>query len=241
MAHTGFDYLALKSPYKTVPYSYISKTKQEKTEIWNPTFTGPAGQIYSTAEDLYKYYEGLRDYKIVSKEAFKKATTPYLSGYGYGWFIDDLYGKKLINHGGNIEGSTSYFAMLPDDDLCIILLNNITSKKLEKAGNTILAAILGQSYTLPQPPKEITLSTETLKKYVGNYELSDNNVLHILYENGQLYIQNNNDPKIRMLAEKEDAFYLQDDDTEISFIFKKGEKDVIMIRKGLSSKTAERL
>jgi hypothetical protein len=58
--------------------------------------------------------------------------------------------------------------MLPDDDLCIILLNNITSKKLEKAGNTILAAILGQSYTLPQPPKEITLSTETLKKYVGN-------------------------------------------------------------------------
>lgn len=241
MTQTGFDYLALKSPYKTIPYSYISKTKQEKTEIWNPIFTGPSGQIYSTAEDLYKYYEGLRDYKIVSKEAFKKATTPYLSGYGYGWFIDDLYGKKLINHGGNIEGSTSYFAMLPDDDLCIILLNNITSKKLEKAGNTILAAILGQSYTLPQPPKEITLSTETLKKYVGNYELSDNNVLHILYENGQLYIQNNNNPKIRMLAEKEDAFYLQDDDTEISFIFKKGEKDVIMIRKGLSSKTAERL
>lgn len=241
MTHTGFDYLTLKSPYKTVPYSYISKTKQEKTEIWNPIFTGPSGQIYSTAEDLYKYYEGLRDYKIVSKEAFKKATTPHLSGYGYGWFIDDLYGKKLINHGGNIEGSTSYFAMLPDDDLCIILLNNITSKKLEKAGNTILAAILGQSYTLPQPKKEITLSMETLKKYVGNYELSDNNVIHILYENGQLYIQNNNDPKLRMLAEKEDTFFLQDDDTEISFIFKKGEKDVIMIRKGLSSKTAERL
>jgi hypothetical protein len=39
-------------------------------------------------------------------------------------------------------------------------------------------------------------------------ELSDNNVLHILYENGQLYIQNNNNPKIRMLAEKEDAFLL---------------------------------
>jgi len=180
MTQTGFDYVALKSPYKTIPYSYISKTKQEKTEIWNPAFTGPAGQIYSTAEDLYKYYEGLRDYKIVSREAFKKATTPYLSGYGYGWFIDDLYGKKLINHGGNIEGSTSYFAMLPDDDLCIILLNNITSKKLEKAGNTILAAILGQSYTLPQPKKEITLSTETLKKYVGNYELSDKSIFRRL-------------------------------------------------------------
>jgi hypothetical protein len=179
--------------------------------------------------------KGLRDYKIVSKQAFKKATTPYLSGYGYGWFIDDLYGKKLINHGGNIEGLQ---AILPCFlmNLCIILLNNITSKKLEKAGNTILAAILGQSYTLPQPQKEITLSTETLKKYVGNYELSDNNVLHILYENGQLYIQNNNDPKIRMLAEKEDAFYLQDDDTEISFIFKKGEKDVIMIRKDFPQK-----
>ncbi|PWN59855.1 serine hydrolase [Chryseobacterium viscerum] len=241
MTHTGFNYMALKSPYKTVPYSYISKTRQEKTEVWNSTLTGPAGQIYSTAEDLYNYYLGLRDYKIVSKEAFKKATTPYLSGYGYGWFIDDLYGKKLINHGGNIEGSTSYFAMLPEDDLCIILLNNITSKKLEKAGNTILAALLGQPYTLPQPKKETTLSADVLKKYAGDYKLSDDSIIHILYENGQLFIQNNKDPKVRMLAEKEDVFFLQDDDTEISFIFKKGEKDVITIKKGLSSKTAERL
>ncbi|MCT2560847.1 serine hydrolase [Chryseobacterium herbae] len=241
MTHTGFDYLTLKSPYKTVPYSYISKTKHEKIEIWNPALTGPAGQIYSTAEDLYKYYKGLRDYTIVSKESFKKVTTPYLSGYAYGWFIDDLYGKKLINHGGNIEGSTSYFAMLPDEDLCIILLNNITSKKLEKAGNTILAAILGQPYTLPQPKKEITLNADLLKKYVGNYALSDDHVIHILNENGQLFIQNDNDPKVRMLAEKEDVFFLQDDDTEITFTFKKGEKDIVMIKKGLSSKTAEKL
>ncbi|WP_454046434.1 serine hydrolase [Chryseobacterium sp. Marseille-Q8038] len=241
MNHTGFNYMALKSTYKTVPYSYISKTRQEKTEVWNSTLTGPAGQIYSTAEDLYNYYIGLRDYKIVSKEAFKKATTPYLSGYGYGWFIDDLYGKKLINHGGNIEGSTSYFAMLPEDDLCIILLNNITSKRLEKVGNTILAALLGQPYTLPQPKKEITLGADILKKYVGDYALSDDSVIHILNENGQLFIQNNKDPKVRMLAEKEDVFFLQDDDTEITFIFKKGEKDVITIKKGLSSKTAERL
>ncbi|WFB70177.1 serine hydrolase [Chryseobacterium sp. WX] len=241
MAHTGFNYLALKSPYKTVPYSYISNTKQEKTQVWNSTLTGPAGQINSTVEDLYNYYIGLRDYKIVSKEAFKKATTPFLSGYGYGWFIDDLYGKKLINHGGNIEGSTSYFAMLPEDDLCIILLNNITSKKLEKAGNTILAALLHQPYTIPQPKKEVTLSADILKKYVGDYQLSDDSIIHILYENGQLFMQNNKDPKVRISAEKEDAFFLQDDDTEISFIFKEGEKGVITIKKGLSSKTAERL
>lgn len=240
MNHTGFDYPALKSPYKTVPYSYLSKTKQEKTEIWNPELTGPAGQIYSTAEDLYKYYQGLRDYKIVSKETFKKATTPYLSGYAYGWFIDDLYGKKLINHGGNIEGSTSYFAMLPDDDICIILLNNITSKKLEKAGNTILGALLDQPYELPKPKKEVHLETSILKKYAGTYELSEESFIHILYENGQLFIQNNNGSKVRLLAENENTFFLQDDDSEITFIFKEGEKGVITIKKGLSSKTAEK-
>jgi CubicO group peptidase (beta-lactamase class C family) len=241
MTHTGFNYRTLKSPYKTVPYSYISNTRQEKTEVWNSTLTGPAGQIYSTVEDLYNYYIGLRDYKIVSKEAFKKATTSYLNGYGYGWFIDDLYGKKLINHGGNIEGSTSYFAMLPENDLCIILLNNITSKKLEKAGNTILAALLEQPYSLPQPRKEAVLSADLLKKYVGDYQLSDNTIIHILCENGQLFMQNNKNPKVRILAEKEDTFFLQDDDTEIFFIFKKGEKGVITIKKGLSSKTAEML
>lgn len=241
MNRTGFDYLDLKSADKTVPYSYLSTTKQEKTEIWNPALTGSAGQIYSTADDLYQYYKGLRDYKIVSKDVFKKAATPYLSGYGYGWFIDDLYGKKLINHGGNIEGATSYFAMLPDDDICIILLNNITSKKLEKAGNTILASLLNQPYDLPSPKKEVILDSTLLKKYTGHYELSKDEVVHILYENGQLFIQNNNGEKVRMLAEKEDAFFIQDDDTEITFIFKKGEKDVVMIKKGLSSKTAEKL
>jgi CubicO group peptidase (beta-lactamase class C family) len=240
MNHTGFDYSVLKSPKKTVPYSFISKTKQEKTEIWNPNLTGSAGQIYSTAEDLYQYYTGLRDYKIVSKEAFKKATIPYLSGYGYGWFIDDLYGKKLINHGGNIEGATSYFAMLPEEDICIILLNNITSKKLEKAGNTILAVLLDQPYDLPKPKKEVTLDAALLKKYAGNYELSKDEIIHILYENGLLFIQNNKGSKVRMLAEKEDLFFLQDDDTEITFIIKEGEKDAVMIKKGLSSKTAEK-
>jgi CubicO group peptidase (beta-lactamase class C family) len=241
MSHTGFDYLALKSPYKTVPYSYLSKTKHEKTEIWNPELTGPAGQIYTTAEDLYKYYQGLKNYKIVSKESFRKMTTPFLNGYGYGWFIDDLYGKKVINHGGNIEGATSYLAMLPEDDICIILLNNITSKKLEKAGNTILAALLDQPFELPKPKKEVTLDASLLKRYAGDYALPENKIIHILYENGQLFIQNNNDPKVRMLAEKEDVFFLADDDAEITFTLKKGEKNIVTIKKGLSSQTAEKL
>ncbi|MGG5210305.1 serine hydrolase [Chryseobacterium sp. MIQD13] len=240
MTHTGFDYPALKSPDKTVPYAYLSKTKQEKTEIWNPELTRSAGQIYSTAQDLYKYYEGLRDYRIVSKESFKKVTTPFLSGYGYGWFIDDLYGKKVINHGGNIEGATSYLAMLPEDDICVILLNNITSKKLEKAGNTILAALLNQSYDLPKPKKEVAPDDSILKKYAGNYELSEGNVIHILYDNGRLFLQNNNEPKVKMFAESNDSFFLQDDDSEITFIFKEGEKGVITIKKGLSSKTGEK-
>ncbi|MGK6341754.1 serine hydrolase [Chryseobacterium sp. DT-3] len=241
MNHTGFDYPSLKSPDKTIPYAYLSKTRQEKTEIWNPELTASAGQIYSTAEDLYKYYKGLRDYKIVSKEAFRKATTPFLSGYGYGWFIDDLYGKKVINHGGNIEGATSYFAMIPADDICIILLNNITSKKLEKAGNTILGALLNQPYELPKPKKEIIADDAILKKYAGNYKLSEDNTIHILYENGQLFIQNNNEPKVRMLAENDHSFFLQDDDSEITFIFKEGEKGIITVKKGLSSKTGEKL
>ncbi|MBB6369312.1 serine hydrolase [Chryseobacterium shigense] len=239
MDHTGFDYPSLTSPEKTVPYAYLSKTKQEKTEIWNPELTGSAGQIYSTVEDLYKYYTGLRDYKIVSKEAFKKATTPFLSGYGYGWFIDDLYGKKVINHGGNIEGATSYLAMLPEDDICIVLLNNITSKKLEKAGNTILGALLDQPYDLPKPKKEATLDSSTLKKYVGNYHISEDDIIHITLKNGQLFFQNNSGPSVRILPEKENSFFVSDDDTEITFSTEDG-KELIQVKNGLSSKTAEK-
>ncbi|KXH81507.1 hypothetical protein AU378_17555 [Chryseobacterium kwangjuense] len=239
MRHTGFDYSALKSPDKAVPYIFLSKTKHEKAIIWNPELTGAAGQIYSTAEDLYKYYEGLRDYKIVSKESFKKATTPFLSGYGYGWFIDDLYGKKVINHGGNIEGATSYMAMFPEDDICIILLNNITSKKLEKAGNTILGALLGKTYTLPKPKKEITLDNITLKKYAGNYKISEEDIIHVTFENGKLFFQDNKGSILRILPEKENSFFVFDDDYDITFSHEDG-KDLIQVKTGLASKTAEK-
>lgn len=68
---------------------------------------------------------------MISEKVFQQAVTPYLGGYGYGWFIDQIEGERVIDHGGNIEGATSYFLMNPELDIRIILLNNITSTSLE--------------------------------------------------------------------------------------------------------------
>ncbi len=63
-----------------------------------------AGNLLSTTEDINKWYKALFHYTIVVKENLEKAHNPYTyndgtkSSYGYGWFVDDLQGEKIIAH-----------------------------------------------------------------------------------------------------------------------------------------------
>lgn len=43
--------------------------------------------------------------------------------YGYGWFIDSMYGKLRILHDGKIPGYKRILIRFPQDDICIIALS----------------------------------------------------------------------------------------------------------------------
>ncbi len=183
---------------------------------------------------------GLIDFKIISKETFNLTTTPFLGGYGYGWFIDEIHGDRVINHGGNVEGATSYFLMMPEHKTCIILLNNITSTSLEKIGNSMYAALENKSYSIPQPKKEIQLEELTLLKYTGTYEVSENYKVAISKGAGKLFMKINNEDKIAMSAEKEGVFFTNDDDIVLEFISEANKIVQLKISQGLSTKVADK-
>lgn len=165
MTNSGFDFPNLENKRKVTSYSFVSATKQAETKPWNASLISSTGGLYSSAEDLLKFYKGLTTFKIISKQSYDSATTPVLGGYGYGWYIDKIHDEKVINHGGNVEGATSYFLMQPEKNICIILLNNITSISLEKLGNAMYAALQNKPYSLPKPNIEISLEERILKKY----------------------------------------------------------------------------
>src|SRR5262249_5593121 len=45
-------------------------------------------------------------------------------GYGLGWFVTQVGGKKLIYHGGNADGYTCYVSFMPENGTGVIVLTN---------------------------------------------------------------------------------------------------------------------
>lgn len=48
-----------------------------------------------------------------------------MSGYGMGWFLQDFDGRLAVHHGGNIDGMSAMVAMLPEENLGVVILTNM--------------------------------------------------------------------------------------------------------------------
>jgi CubicO group peptidase (beta-lactamase class C family) len=238
MKHTGFDFMGLQSSNKAVGYSKYTKTIKQASVPWDSIATYSAGSLYSTVEDLYRWHKGLLNYKIYNKASLEKATTPFLEGYGLGCWVDMIYDKKVVSHGGNIFGFTGYFGRIQEEDVSIIILNNIFNRQIESIGNSILAILYEKPYSFFD---ELNLMPIILEKYVGEYEVNTDYKVKISRIANQLFIQTNNGALIEIFSYKENTFFQKDDDITIAF---KGEKDAInkiTIMEGLSTKRGDKI
>lgn len=247
MKHTGFDFGLLKSGNKTVPYAYISKTKQRIAPVESIAYTNASGGMYSTTADIYKFYTALKDHKLLSAATFEQATTLQASDkgsglvYGYGWFIDQLYGKPVINHGGNLEGATSSLLMLPQEDICIITLTNITSTTLETFNNNVLAILLNKPFKLAKQPIAISLDATLVKQYTGTYRFSDDYTVNISNENGIVLFQVNQQPKVVLKALSNTVFFVDDDNMRLNFKADQNGQVNLTLKQGLRTRVTEKV
>ena len=46
--------------------------------------------------------------------------------YGLGWFLSDYRGRKLVEHGGSIDGMRALVAMIPEEKLGVVILTNLS-------------------------------------------------------------------------------------------------------------------
>jgi len=108
----------------------------------------PAGSINSNVEDMAQWvrlqlgggsYEGRR---LISAAAIKEMQTPqtviriegaqaslypeaHFLNYGLGWFLSDYRGRKLVEHGGAIDGMRAEVAMIPEEKVGLVILTNL--------------------------------------------------------------------------------------------------------------------
>ncbi len=53
--------------------------------------------------------------------------------YGLGWFLSDYRGRKVVEHGGNIDGMSALVAFVPEEKLGLVVLTNMNGSELRTA------------------------------------------------------------------------------------------------------------
>jgi CubicO group peptidase (beta-lactamase class C family) len=233
MNNSGFDFAALKSKDKATGYFSIDGKNSTVAGIVDSSVSYAAGSIYTTTSDLLKWHKGILNNTVVKRASIEKAFTPVKNKYGFGWSIDSIDGKRLTTHGGGIFGFNTNIARIESDDICIVLLNNVGNPKLGDITNDIFAVLYDKPYKLPEAKKEIVLSEEILKKYIGTYEVAPQFKIAITVEDGKLIAQATGQPKFQLFAQKENYFFLKAVEAEVEFVSNdKGEVEKLILYQG---------
>lgn len=161
----------------------------------------PAGSINSSARDManwLKFILGggeLNGKRLISQQSFEEWLQPHqkISGkshYALGWFVQEWNGKRVVQHGGNIDGFNSMVAMIPEEKLGFVMLTNVTGSSL---GGELMPivwnGILSKSEEKNQP------SANELEKLIGKYRLTAGGFdIEVKIQNGKLVAMVPNQP-----------------------------------------------
>ena len=72
-----------------------------------------AGALYSTTEDLLRWEQGLFGGKLLSPASLAKMTTPFKNDYALGVVVRTANGRKVVQHGGGIDGFNTSWPTTP--------------------------------------------------------------------------------------------------------------------------------
>lgn len=105
-------------------YSY----RKRKNFNLRPTdIMGAPGGIMSTVDDMLTWTEVLKTNLLLKQETLQLAFTPQklrngnLTGYGLGWYLEELKGSPTRRHGGRTFGYTSETLYMPQESVYVIL------------------------------------------------------------------------------------------------------------------------
>jgi len=128
-----------------------------KIEQMSADNIGPAGSMWSTANDIGKWIQfllnkGVKDDKqLISptnfNELFKvqqiipanefyptqQVTKPNWTTYGLGWFQHDYRGKMVQFHTGSLAGMVAIAGMIPEDNIGVYVMGNLDHVELRHA------------------------------------------------------------------------------------------------------------
>jgi CubicO group peptidase (beta-lactamase class C family)/D-alanyl-D-alanine dipeptidase len=179
-----------------------------------PTFQlgmAPAGSMYSSVLELGGFmsvlFAGGRGPggQVLRRETLEQMWTPQFrpttgggdtaaaarTGYGIGFAISQLNGKRRIGHGGAIYGFATDLAALPDDRLgaAVVSTLDITNAAAGRISDAALRLMLAakEGRALPEVRIPGPVGAERARRLEGRYRRADR-AIELLERGGQLYL-----------------------------------------------------
>jgi CubicO group peptidase (beta-lactamase class C family) len=177
-----------------------------------------AGAMYSTVEDLYLWDQALYTDKLLSAKLKESMFTPGLNNYGYGFGITTPNNRKLISHGGGINGFATYIARYPDDRVTVIVLSNLEQAKSGMFARDLAAIVFGEKYETPRARVVAKVDPKIYDSYVGKYELRPNFILTVRRDGDRLLTQATGQPEFEIYPESETKFFVKVFEAQITFV-----------------------
>lgn len=137
----------------------------------------PAGAINSNVLDMARWvrfqlgHGAFEQQRLISAAAFDELWKPNNTmgpdaQYGLGWMLHHWQEKPYVEHGGNIDGFAAEVALLPEQQLGLVMLTNVSATALQsKIGPLAFEALLGAS----TPAESAPAASEDFSRYTGTY------------------------------------------------------------------------
>jgi CubicO group peptidase (beta-lactamase class C family) len=176
-----------------------------------------AGALYSTTEDLLRWEQGLFGGKVLSAASLQKMTSPFKGNYAFGLQVNTVNGRKVIDHGGGIEGFNTHLAYYPEAKVTVAVLGNLNGQAPPQIATRLAALAHGETVTLQTERKEITLDPKVMSRYVGAYQMGPGTNMVITMDGNRLSSKLGNQNPVPVFAESETMFFAKVVDAQLEF------------------------
>jgi CubicO group peptidase (beta-lactamase class C family) len=148
MSDTGYDSNTAIIKRRASGYTRTPALGLQNSTYVHMSIPHAAGALYSTTRDLLKWEQALFAGKVVSKAAVDRMITPFKNDYGLGLTSTMRNGRRVIAHGGGIDGFNTYLAYYPESKTTVIVLSNINGNVPGTLAGQLAALMHGETVTL---------------------------------------------------------------------------------------------
>jgi len=161
MTNSGVSQDALTVPNLAIGYTDL---RDIRAPVWDETTAYSAAGAYSTVGDLNIWDQSLETQKLVSQKSLDAMFSVYYPpqasvGYGYGWYIVNLPGHRIMWHDGEYPGVRTVNMWFPDDGVSIIVLSNETEDDFGDIVDHVVTLVVGNAMKVQKSRYTVTSAT----------------------------------------------------------------------------------